>query len=108
MALKNGSVIMIQYLSKTGKILISLSAMFAMTFFIHCKKDEKPISNPDELVEYTGFLKIPGVGFQTFFRFEDEDQNLLQPPIAEQDAEEDDEEEPEPKREEEQKPAQES
>jgi hypothetical protein len=34
-----------------------------------------------EPVEYTGFLKIPGVGFQSFYRFEDEDNSIQQMPF---------------------------
>ena len=48
---------------------------------LSCSKNLETNGQPDELVEYTGFLKIPGVGFQTFFRFEDEDLNLKQMPF---------------------------
>ncbi len=47
-----------------------------------CSKSMETNGNTDELVEYTGFLKIPGVGFQTFFRFEDEDPSLKQMPFS--------------------------
>ncbi len=43
-----------------------------------CLRDSDQAAEPGAPVEYTGFLKIPGVGFQTFFRFEDEDANLRQ------------------------------
>ena len=43
---------------------------------LKCKPLPLPANDPSGLVEYTGFLKTPGIGFQTFFRFEDEDPNL--------------------------------
>jgi hypothetical protein len=69
------------FIHKTEKILISFFLIFSLVFLSFCSKDEKIENNADELVEYTGFLKIPGVGFQTFFRFEDEDPNLQQMPF---------------------------
>lgn len=64
-----------------GIFAISLSLITLLLFTANCSKDEKPDSDPGGLVEYTGFLKIPGVGFQTFGRFEDEDVNLAQMPF---------------------------
>jgi len=71
-----------QYLGKVRKNCQWLLLMiFFIMFLADCTKDVKPEDNPDELVEYTGFLKIPGVGFQTFFRFEDEDPIMKQLPF---------------------------
>jgi len=60
----------------TEKILRLFSPMLLLLFLAGCSKSIDTNGNTDELVEYTGFLKIPGVGFQTFFRFEDEDPNI--------------------------------
>jgi hypothetical protein len=67
-----------QLLVSVGKILISTILIMFFVVLVHCSKEEKIDTDPDGLVEYTGFLKIPGVGFQTFGRFEDEDPNLTQ------------------------------
>jgi hypothetical protein len=64
-----------------GKTLTTLFLISWFLFLACCSNDEKPGSDSDGLVEYTGFLKIPGVGFQTFGRFEDEDFNLAQMPF---------------------------
>jgi len=72
---------MIHSAYKAGKVLIIFFLISSFMFLTFCSKDEKPDSNPGGLVEYTGFLKIPGVGFQTFGRFEDEDVNLAQMPF---------------------------
>jgi hypothetical protein len=66
---------------KLGKVLSSLSLLSILVLLVDCAEESNVDSKEDELVEYTGFLKIPGVGFQTFFRFEDEDPNLLQMPF---------------------------
>jgi len=67
----------IHILRTSGAFLLIL----AIFFFTYCKRDENPEAKDGQLVEYTGFLKIPGVGFQTFGRFEDEDINLQQMPF---------------------------
>jgi hypothetical protein len=64
-----------------GKIPGSFSIILFFLLLVSCSKNPETNGQPDELVEYTGFLKIPGVGFQTFFRFEDEDHNLKQMPF---------------------------
>jgi hypothetical protein len=59
---------------KTQRPLLAI--LFAI-LITGCNKDIKPGEQPEDgLKEYTGFLKIPGVGYQTFFRFEDEDPNM--------------------------------
>ena len=40
-----------------------------------------PAVGPYTPEEYKGFLKTPGIGFQTFYRFEDEDVNLQKMPF---------------------------
>ncbi len=60
---------------------VFIFAIILLFFQSGCSKDEKQEPGTGELVEYTGFLKIPGVGFQTFFRFEDEDPNMQQMPF---------------------------
>jgi hypothetical protein len=72
---------MMHFFNTTGKVLISASMMLIFVLFLHCSREEKPDNGKDGLVEYKGFLKTPGVGFQTFFRFEDEDPNLQQMPF---------------------------
>ncbi len=59
----------------------NLLVLTISTLMINCSDEVKLNPGPGELVEYTGFLKIPGVGFQTFFRFEDEDPSLKQMPF---------------------------
>jgi hypothetical protein len=72
---------MTYFLKKAGAILGFFSLILFLLILINCSKNVKPNTDPDGLVEYTGFLKIPGVGFQTFFRFEDEDPNMKQLPF---------------------------
>lgn len=67
---------MTYFIKRPGKILILFSPMLLLLLLLGCSKNNETNGHTDELVEYTGFLKIPGVGFQTFFRFEDEDPNL--------------------------------
>lgn len=55
---------------------------FIFLFLSGCTKDTEPDGGSPILREYTGFLKIPGVGFQTFGRFADEDQSLQQMPFS--------------------------
>ena len=57
---------MIFLLNATREILKLGLSLFLVLFLTNCEKDVKPTNDQDELVEYTGFLKIPGVGFQTF------------------------------------------
>ena len=64
-----------------GESLFMLSLVLLVIIPAACSRDVNHDEVPGELVEYTGFLKIPGVGFQTFFRFEDEDVNLKQMPF---------------------------
>ncbi len=72
----------IQRSYKTARIIVvSVPFITLLLFTANCSKEERVEADPDELVEYTGFLKIPGVGFQTFGRFEDEDVNLAQMPF---------------------------
>ncbi len=59
-------------------VLLCIFLSISLILNTGCSKEESPVSKPGELVEFTGFLKIPGVGFQTFGRFEDEDVNLQQ------------------------------
>jgi hypothetical protein len=51
-------------------------------FLISCSKDLEPAVGPYKPVEYTGFLKTPGIGFQTFGRFEDEDTSFRDLPFT--------------------------
>lgn len=55
--------------------------MLLFLLLVCCSRNLEPDGQGEKLVEYTGFLKIPGVGFQTFFRFEDEDPNLKKMPF---------------------------
>ena len=48
---------------------------------ISCSEEVRLNPGDGSLEEYTGFLKIPGVGFQTFSRFEDEDPSLKEMPF---------------------------
>lgn len=52
-----------------------LSVILFFLLILGCNKKVQP-EKKEGLKEYTGFLKIPGVGYQTFFRFEDEDPNM--------------------------------
>ena len=61
------------------RIFIALSIFFL--FLTACSKDSEPQNGSSAPTEYNGFLKIPGVGFQTFGRFEDEDQSLREMPF---------------------------
>jgi hypothetical protein len=72
---------MTEILNQAGKFLISILLIAFLVVLAYCSKDENLDTEQEGLVEYTGFLKIPGVGFQTFFRFEDEDPNLQQMPF---------------------------
>ena len=72
---------MTYFIKRPGRILGSFSLVIFFLLLLSCSKNLETNGQPDELVEYTGFLKIPGVGFQTFFRFEDEDLNLKQMPF---------------------------
>jgi hypothetical protein len=72
---------MTDFNKRPGRILGSFSMILFFLLLLRCSKNHETKGQPDELVEYTGFLKIPGVGFQTFFRFEDEDLNLKQMPF---------------------------
>ena len=72
---------MAHFTKRSGEILRSYLLFSFMFLILSCSEDIEKNGDTDELVEYTGFLKIPGVGFQTFFRFEDEDPNLKQMPF---------------------------
>ena len=72
---------MIQILKMSVKVMISFFLTSLLILLTNCSKEDNMDANSDGLVEYPGFLKIPGVGFQTFFRFEDEDLNLQQMPF---------------------------
>ena len=72
---------MIQILKKSVKILPSFFLIFLLISLASCSKEDNFDKDSEGLKEYTGFLKIPGVGFQTFFRFEDEDPSLQQMPF---------------------------
>jgi hypothetical protein len=61
------------------RIFITLSIFFI--FAVACTRDSEPENESSTPIEYNGFLKIPGVGFQTFGRFEDEDQSLREMPF---------------------------
>ena len=69
-------------LKRPKKILRLFSPILLILLLVSCSKNIETNGQHDELVEYTGFLKIPGVGFQTFFRFEDEDPSLKQMPFS--------------------------
>ncbi len=59
-----------------------LAVVLVSLLITGCNNNVQPEEEKDEgLKEYTGFLKIPGVGYQTFFRFEDEDSNMKQLPF---------------------------
>ncbi len=72
---------MTYFIERPGRILGSFSLILFFLLLLSCSKNLETNGQPGELVEYTGFLKIPGVGFQTFFRFEDQDPNLKQMPF---------------------------
>ena len=75
-------MIFLKYLIKTSYISsIYLCVIVLSIFLINCTKDPEPDDNTSGLVEYTGFLKTPGIGFQTFGRFEDEDPNTQNMPF---------------------------
>ena len=67
---------------KAGAIPVLLSLLLYMLSCMGCSRETNQDPDPGGLLEYTGFLKTPGIGFQTFFRFEDEDVNLKQMPFA--------------------------
>jgi hypothetical protein len=77
----NPSVDSTYLMKRPGESLFMLSLLLLVIIPAACSRDVNHDTVPGELVEYTGFLKIPGVGFQTFFRFEDEDVNLKQMPF---------------------------
>ncbi len=58
-------------------ILLPLMSII-LTLMTSCSEEVKLNPGAGELLEYSGFLQIPGVGFQTFSRFEDEDPSLQQ------------------------------
>ncbi len=58
------------------RIFISL-----FLFLFACDRDSEPENRVEQPSEYEGFLKIPGVGFQTFGRFAEEDQSLRDMPF---------------------------
>jgi hypothetical protein len=64
------------------KILGLCTLIILYYLLVGCSKNLETNGPADELVEYSGFLKIPGVGFQTFFRFEDEDYSLKLMPFS--------------------------
>ena len=72
---------MAYFIKRPGKILGLISLILFFLLLLNCSKDVETNGRDGDLVEYTGFLKIPGVGFQTFFRFEDEDPNMKQLPF---------------------------
>ena len=72
---------MTYFIKRPGRIPGLVSLILLFLFLLGCSKNIETNGHTDELIEYTGFLKIPGVGFQTFFRFEDEDPNMKQLPF---------------------------
>ena len=72
---------MTHFFKRSGDILRLFLLILLFLLLVSCSKNIETNGRTDELVEYTGYLKIPGVGFQTFFRFEDEDPNLKQMPF---------------------------
>ncbi len=69
---------MVLIFNKTKKIIAIAFSVLLLLSLVNCSKDDASKDNINDLVEYTGFLKIPGVGFQTFMRFEDEDPSMHQ------------------------------
>ena len=67
---------MVLFVNNTGIILKIFTIVFFPLFLIHCSEDSAPENGTPQLKEYKGFLKTPGIGFQTFGRFADEDQSL--------------------------------
>ncbi len=72
---------MVLIFNKTKKIIAIAFSVLLLLSLVKCSKDDASKDNINDLVEYTGFLKIPGVGFQTFMRFEDEDPSIQQMPF---------------------------
>ncbi len=72
---------MVLIFNKTKKIVAIAFSVLLLLSLVNCSKDDASKDNINDLVEYTGFLKIPGVGFQTFMRFEDEDPSIQQMPF---------------------------
>ena len=73
---------MIPIIQKSERTLILISLITFLLLEGNCSKIDSLETESSQLVEYTGFLKIPGVGFQTFYRFENRDPNLLQVPFS--------------------------
>jgi hypothetical protein len=67
---------MISYFDKKEANPVLLSLLLFMLSCMGCTRESNQDADTGGMMEYTGFLKIPGVGFQTFFRFADEDPNL--------------------------------
>ena len=60
----------------SGFIPRYLCLIFITFFLSDCSNNPEPAGDSSGLEEYTGFLKTPGIGFQTFSRLEDEDPNM--------------------------------
>ncbi len=73
---------MARYINVTVKFLKIFPLLFLSIIPINCSKDSEPEKEVSDIKEYTGFLKIPGIGFQTFGRFADEDQSLRDMPFS--------------------------
>jgi len=70
------------FIIKSVNILRIFHFICITLFLTNCSKEIEPEKGPYKPVEYTGFLKTPGIGFQTFFRFEDEDPSLQNMPFS--------------------------
>jgi len=73
---------MLRFRNNSGIVLKFFFPVLFSLVSVNCSKDSEPETKPTGLIEYTGFLKTPGIGFQTFSRFEDEDQSLINMPFS--------------------------
>jgi len=73
---------MVPFARRFVEILIFVYPICTVWLLVNCSKEAEPADGITKPVEYIGFLKTPGIGFQTFFRFEDEDPSLPNMPFS--------------------------
>lgn len=71
-----------RYIHHRTELVRFFLPVILLLFQVNCSQDSELSKKTSELKEYSGFLKTPGVGFQTFGRFADEDQSLLDMPFS--------------------------
>ncbi|MBR9998624.1 MAG: DUF4832 domain-containing protein [Cyclobacteriaceae bacterium] len=75
------SILTIFSMKVNHKFELFLFLVLLLPGLIRCTNDVQ-VEKGLELKEYTGFLKTPGIGFQTFFRFADEDLSFQSLPFS--------------------------